>query len=550
MTTVQTGAFFVNGSIAGDVTVLGGMLGGNGRIGGSVLNHSRVAPGGSPGTLTIGGNYTQTSSGSLLIQLASPTLYDKLVIGGQASLAGGLALEYLNGFHPKKGDSFTILTADGGVTGQFTTFTDPLRTNTLLNLGLVYNPTSVVLEFFQGSFASNVPGLTPNGRAVGKALDRVFESPRLAKLVDYLDALPISSVANVLAKIAPTDLMPMFDASIATAQTQAFNLERRMDEIRSGGKGFSANGLNLSDSHGTRSFNGNSAGTDGKRLIGKDGKELAPAPICDRWGFFIDGSGEFVDEQSTSIARGTDFTTGGITTGADYRLGEHAAVGLTTGYANTTGNGRTDGAVKIDSGKLGIYGTVFDRGFFLNGVVGGGLNSYDTKRDTIGGNAWGDATGKDFNALLGTGYTYRKGGFNVGPIASMRYSWVGIDSFTERGSLAPLKISEQSESSLKSTAGLQTSYAFGLGKIGITPQIRAQWQHEYLDTARGMGASFLPGGAFTVFGPKIGRDSLLLDVGTSVQLTQTVGVYAFYTGNLGGNNYTSHALNGGVQMSF
>ena len=182
--------------------------------------------------------------------------------------------------------------------------------------------------------------------------------------------------------------------------------------------------------------------------------------------------------------------------------------------------------------------------------MGGGLNSYDTKRDTIGGNAWGDATGKDFNALLGTGYTYRKGGFNVGPIASMRYSWVGIDSFTERGSLAPLKISEQSESSLKSTAGLQTSYAFGLGKIGITPQIRAQWQHEYLDTARGMGSSFLPGGAFTVFGPKIGRDSLLLDVGTSVQLTQTVGVYAFYTGNLGGNNYTSHALNGGVQMSF
>ena len=542
LTTVQNGALFVNGSIVGNVAVAGGLLGGSGRIGGNVVNQAQVSPGNSSGTLTIGGNFTQTSAGSLLIQLASLTLYDKLAIGGKASLGGSLQVSLLNGFVPKKGDTFAFLTADGGVTGAFSS----IDTGTLIKLNLRYEPTGLALVAGQGWFA-DVAGLTPNELAVAKGLDKVVDDPRNASLIDSLNGLADSMIPQKLEQIVPTDLITMFDASIASAQVQAFNLERRMEEIRDGATGFSAAGLNLSDSHGTRSGNGSAAD---RQPIGKDGKELAPAPVNDRWGFFINGSGEFVDEESTAIARGTDFTTGGITTGADYRLGDHAAVGVTAGYANTSTDGRGAGSVKIDSGKLGLYGTVFDHGFFLNGVVGGGLNSYDTKRETLGGLARGDADGSDFNALLGTGYTYRRGGLSAGPIASVRYSWAGIDGFTERGSLAPLEIGDQSESSLKSTAGFQTSYAFLLGKIAITPQARAQWQHEYLSDTRGIGASFLPGGAFTVYGPEIGRDSLLVDVGTTVQLTQMVGIYAFYTGNLGGNNYTSHSVNGGVQVSF
>jgi len=139
---------------------------------------------------------------------------------------------------------------------------------------------------------------------------------------------------------------------------------------------------------------------------------------------------------------------------------------------------------------------------------------------------------------------------STGPIASLRYSWVGLDGFTEKGSLAPLRFDDQSEDSLKSTVGMQTSYAFTAGKVTITPEVRAQWQHEYLDASRSIGASFLPGGSFSVYGPKIGQDSLLLDAGVTVQLTARVGVYSFYTGDLGRQNYSSHSVNGGVQMSF
>lgn len=544
LTTVADGGLIVNGSIPGDVFVWGGVLGGSGQIGGSVLNQSLVSPGNSPGTLTIAGDYAQASSGYLVIQLASPTVYDRLVIGGQANLDGAVAVQLYNGFTLKRGETFTFLTAAGGITGGFSQLIFP--TNTLLSLGLKYLPNSVVLETIQGSFAQDIPGLTPNERAVAKALDKVVNQKKVAGLVDELDTVPLGSLPNALAKIAPTQLLAMFDASIASATVQADNLERRMEEIRGGSTGFSASGLHLIDSRGTRS----GGGDDGKQALGKDGKELEPAPLSNRWGYFVNGSGEFVDTQSTALAQGGEFTTGGISTGADYRLCDHAAVGVTAGYTNTATDSRNQDSVKTNSGKLGLYGTVFDQGFFLNGGVGGGINSYDTKRETIGGNALGDADGNEFNTLLGTGYTYRTGGWSLGPIASLRYSWVGIDGFTEHGSLAPLRYADQSEDSLRSTAGVQTSYAFQVGKITVTPEVRAQWQHECLDSSRSLGASFLPGGSFSVSGPNIGRDSLLLDAGVTVQLTSQLGVYACYTGDLGRQNYSAQSVNGGVQMSF
>lgn len=542
LTTVADGVLLVNGTVASDVFVWGGVLGGSGYIGGSVLNQSTVSPGNSPGTLTIAGDYTQSSNGLLVIQIASQTVFDRLVVSGSANLDGAVLVQYLNGYKPKRSDVFPFFTAAGGITGQFSQILFPLYT--LLGVTLVQDSQNFFIVPTQYPVES-LPNLTPNQRSVAVALDKVLFNRHLSGLVDKLDSLYWTSVPGALDQIAPTDLLSMFDASIASASVQDDNLERRMEEVRNGAVGVSCDGLHLANCHGAQS-----AGCNSKQAIDKDGKALAPAPLSDRWGFFINGSGEFVDIDSSAIAQGTDFTTGGITAGADYRLGNHAAAGVTTGYANTSADGQGDGKVKINSGKLGLYGTLFDCGFFLNGAVGGGLNNYDTEREVLGGFARGDTEGTDFNTLLGGGYTYRRGAWNVGPIASMRYSWVGIDGFTEHGSLAPLRYDDQSESSLKSAVGLQTSYAFQVCKMTLTPQVRAQWQHEYLDATRSIGASFLPGGAFNVQGPDMGRDGVLLDAGLTLQLNARVGIYAFYTGELWRKNYSANSINGGVQIQF
>jgi autotransporter-associated beta strand protein len=154
-TTLRAGALEVNGSIAGSALVASGVLRGGGTIGGSVTSRSVVEPGrgGSTGNLKIGGDYRQTSPGALNIQLASSSDYDRLTIGGKASLGGSLNVSYLNSFKAEAGDVFTILKAGGGVSGTFTTFDDAHFTGTLLGLSAVYRSNSVELKFTRAPFA-------------------------------------------------------------------------------------------------------------------------------------------------------------------------------------------------------------------------------------------------------------------------------------------------------------------------------------------------------------------------------------------------------------
>ena len=96
------------------LSIQGGSLTGDGTVNGSVINASVVAPGsgGDPtGTINISSSYQQTGTGSLQIDLAgtASTDFDRLLITGNATLAGLLAVNVLNPFAPMLADVFTVL---------------------------------------------------------------------------------------------------------------------------------------------------------------------------------------------------------------------------------------------------------------------------------------------------------------------------------------------------------------------------------------------------------------------------------------------------------
>ena len=93
-----------------------GVLKGTGTVVGNVNNTGgAVAPGDSPGILTIQGDYTQGTGGAfdeLLAGLAVGTGYSQLDVvspGGAASLAGALDVTTGSGFALSLGDTFTIM---------------------------------------------------------------------------------------------------------------------------------------------------------------------------------------------------------------------------------------------------------------------------------------------------------------------------------------------------------------------------------------------------------------------------------------------------------
>jgi hypothetical protein len=116
---VHPGATFEgSGTLVVDPT---GSFTGGGNLVVSLDNQGTLSPGFSPGTLQVNGDYTQYPSAALQIELAgtTPGSWDLLSASGAVTLDGALNVTLLGGYMPALGDSFTIVSARGGISGTF-----------------------------------------------------------------------------------------------------------------------------------------------------------------------------------------------------------------------------------------------------------------------------------------------------------------------------------------------------------------------------------------------------------------------------------------------
>jgi uncharacterized protein with beta-barrel porin domain len=550
VTVDSQGSLIVDGSIASTQTVVnsGGLLAGNGVIGGNLVNNGIVAP----GNLTISGNYTQNAGGSLAIGVAglAPGQFSQLAVNGHASVAGTVLLVPLNGFQFQIGDKLTFLNAKGGVSGTFSAIQNPFVSNTIVKAQIVVLPDAVEITGTQGSFATT-PGVatTPNELAVAKALDSAAGDPRMAAIFAFLNSQPLSALPHDLSLIAPTQISSMNATTVSLGRVQASNVGQRLNYIQAGGpSGFSPSGFGMTG--GAASFDEGFAGANGPE--GKAAQPVfAPTPE-NRWGVFVTGTGEFTNVDSTSNAAGYNVDTGGITLGIDYRLTPNFVIGLDGGYAHTNVSLDGGGDIDINAGTIGLYATLFGNGFYLDTSVSGGPSGYDTHRTGLQGSASGSTNGGNIDFLVAGGYDWKHGNLSIGPTATFQFSYVGLDGFTETGSLAPLKFRDQNYESERTIFGAKASYNWKIGKITLLPQVSAGWVHEYGSVAYAVVANFAngAGNSFTVNGPEIGRDGILVTAGLSMLWTDRISTYIYYNGELARTNYDSHTVTGGIRISF
>ena len=201
---VDVGALLVNGKLGGTCTVApNGALGGVGTIG-TVINDGVVAPGNSIGTLTVNGNYTQSSSGTLAIEIDGMGENDLLQVTGTASLNGALYISLKPGVYLEE-TVYTFLTAES-VTGQFS--------NSFSDQPLVYTvnyfPNQVQLSLTAPILVINIPNffsLTGNARAVANYLfcsSFDFADIDLDAVANALLQLPMDEYAKALKSLTPT----------------------------------------------------------------------------------------------------------------------------------------------------------------------------------------------------------------------------------------------------------------------------------------------------------------------------------------------------------
>jgi hypothetical protein len=143
---------------ADTVTFVGGRVEGNGVLDGTVTNAgAAVAPGTSPGTMSVTGDFTQTA-GTLELQIhgRTPATFDVLDVGGAALLHGALDID-TQSFEPDWDDDFAVVTSGSGATTDLTA-ADGLA----LPSGLTLEPLAVGT----GLHLVAVDGMTPTNATV------------------------------------------------------------------------------------------------------------------------------------------------------------------------------------------------------------------------------------------------------------------------------------------------------------------------------------------------------------------------------------------------
>jgi hypothetical protein len=152
-TLVAAGADFAGGGTlavgpSGEMTLAdGASLGGT-----SLTNRGLLQVGNSPGTATVE-EFVNQSDGTWLVEIGGHlpgTEHDRLLAGSGAELGGTLQVDLIDAggglFLPMIGDTFTILTSPGGVSGTF--LNDPVSSaaGQFFHWSVIYNPNDVVLQ--------------------------------------------------------------------------------------------------------------------------------------------------------------------------------------------------------------------------------------------------------------------------------------------------------------------------------------------------------------------------------------------------------------------
>jgi len=502
--------------------------------------------------ITINGNYTQTSGGSLDLTIGGTHVgeYDLFNITGTASLDGTLDMSTANGFAPTNGEELVLLQSSGARTGGFSN----LVNRTLLFAFLTNTtPNQVSVTWTQISFLAAAQ--TPNQAAVGRTIDAAIKAGQLAitNVTTILYGLPASQHAAALNQIAPAELSSMSRVSAAALGSFGGQFMTRVSDLRAGSHGFEGRNMHF------YAADEPVGSHDTLPLVAEQASEpnwvnamLSPA-LDNPWGVYMEGNATYLDVNSDGNTGGYHLFGGGLAVGLDRRINEYLILGGTIGCtedkASLSGNGHVD----VDSGQGGLYAVWMDDGLHLEGMGVMGYSSYKTVRQGLGGDASGQTDGTVWSGLLSGGYDWHLSHWNLGPQALFQYSSMKINQYTEQGSAAPLSISAQTQNEMYTQLGAHISYYKLTDKAWeIIPNLSLAWRHDYQKGGTAIEAAFAngAGGPFTVYGPTLGTDSAVVGAGVSIQWTDNVSTYMNYTTDLGRTGYMMQNLSIGLCYGF
>ncbi|MDD3815367.1 MAG: autotransporter domain-containing protein [Desulfocapsaceae bacterium] len=522
----------VNGSLStDDLTIASsGLLSGSGHIYGDVTNYGTISPGNSIGTLSINGSLSFMSGSVYAVELAPNGSSDMLIVNGPVHLHGGTVRTALPRSLYTNGQNWSIISAGGGISGAFGSVADNLNSSPTLDLLLKYNANQVLLEIERTPFASL--GATPGEKGVGLGLDGVvpLASGSMAEFITSMDFdMNLLQIQNTL-----NALSPEMYTTFSIAGLQAMNV---LDQARSRHQADLRQYKELG-------FDSNNTST-------------VVAEVKRNWNLWALGLGNWSEQDSEDNFLGHRQDLAGIITGADRMFSDWLRVGLDLGYSDSklkwdwTGyNGDMQGV------HLGAYASADLNGFFLDASSGYASFSNTATRD-IRFDGFSARAGNDFDSSalqgrVGGGYDFKLNNWLLSPLASLGYTRLEQDDFTERGAdFLNLHIEESATDSMTSTIGVRFSGRVKSDQWQFLPRAELSWLHQFEDDGASITANFInyEASSFTVTGLAPVDDQGLLSLGLTSEYGQNISLFLNCAFALA-DGYTSNQLSGGLNWKF
>jgi uncharacterized protein YhjY with autotransporter beta-barrel domain len=519
-----------NGTISsvGDYMLLTGGITGNGRFNAPYFTSvsGMIMPGtaGTIGTLTFGGNLILSSGTVQFIDIGANNTSDKLAVTGVASVGGTVGFAPIAGYTIKAGDTFTILTAAGGLSG---TYNAGIPFSAILSPKFVYTTNAVQMVVTPGKYADVVSASSPVQKAYAQLLDQDRGGPatNLAGIYLGLDLQNAATIQSTLEGLAPRNQT----LSDALGTTIMDNMSRFYRDRLAGLHGGSLGG--------TLAVIGKPFQVASLALNGLQGQ---PEVRTDAGGEMHQQTGRLPETMSGYLAGGyingrsapmmTAVPLGGrdkfdgfyIAGGIETELGRHAVLGFSLSYSKL--DGQTVSAPGTARTEL-IQGSVYAKvetpgGMVLDGIMSGGSFKANTVRVVnVLGTSYtltGENTVPAISGEIGLGKNFDAGKITVTPRIAARGSHIDLSSFSETGGGPALRYARTSLDSFQGRAGLTLS-----GGTSIRPQLSAYWVHEFTRQAVSIGANFVGGNGPNALFALGGRDRDFAEV--SGGLTVTTG---------------------------
>ncbi|HIE1308920.1 TPA: autotransporter outer membrane beta-barrel domain-containing protein [Serratia marcescens] len=565
----------------------GGTLGGNGTLGQTeIQSGGHISPGdGNIGTLTLKRYLNFIGESFYDVDIAGDGRSDQLLVAGKTTISDQAKVQ-VTALDPqtsyKTGQSYRILTSDGGIDGQFAA---AVSKSAFLDVALNHSANAVDLTIAQKDTGGENPGgenpggenpggenpggenpggenpggenpggenpggenpggENPGGENPGSGKPGIFQTVAesgnqwntagaLSTLVQSGHSLALYN--SLLLLSAPEareafnqlsgEVYPSMQSNLIAGSTQLFNvLNQRMLRL------FANDSLPVPP-------------------LAMSLVQPAQAQNSGVWGQTFSSWGR--NSGNGNVGK-LDGNTTGFLLGADRKLADHnVRIGGYFGYSR--GDYDVDSRrskADTDNYHLGLYAAGQQDAFSLRGALGYTWHKIEGKRN-VDFSGFSDRLKSDYdaNSLLAfteAGYRFGQPEMNVEPFINLSYIRLHTDSFQESGGAAALSVRNETMNTFYSTLGVR-----GVTELPKNVSLYGSlgWQHAYGDKNTSSRMAFAGSDAFVTQGQAVDDNVMVGDIGVSVKLSRAATLDVGYQGQFSADTRVN-SVNANLRWSF